>query len=90
MLCDVGVWHLLNVCIHSASHVETRWTSSWRGTVPGLCHGYLGNYVTSCWPAGKIKLGARLEETRERCWRKSPNVGIATARVVSVSANGIH
>jgi hypothetical protein len=62
-LCDVGVWHLLNVC-HSASNDEARWTSSRRGAVRGLCHGYRGNYVTSHWPTGKTKLGAVWEETR--------------------------
>ncbi len=89
-LCDVGVWHLLNVCIHSASNIEARWTSSQRGAVRGLCHGYRGNYVTSCWPARKTKLGDGWEETRGTCGKISSNVGISTARVVSASANGIH
>jgi hypothetical protein len=89
-LCDIGVWHLLNVCIHSASNAVARWTCSRRGMVRGLCHGYRGNYVTSRWPAGKTKLGAGLEETRGMCWRKSPNMGKATTRVVSVTADGIH
>jgi hypothetical protein len=88
--CDVGVWHLLNVCIHSASNVVAWQTCSWRGMVHRLCHGYRGNYVTSHWPAGKTKLGAGLEETRGMCWRKSPNMGKATARVVSITTDGIH
>jgi hypothetical protein len=58
--------------------------------VRGLCHGYRGNYVTSRLPAGKTKLWAGWEETRETCGRISSKVGIATARVVSASTNGIH
>jgi hypothetical protein len=46
--------------------------------------------VTSRWPARKTKLGAGWEETRGTCGRISSNVGIATTRVVSASANGIH